>query len=90
MLELLVASLCIGDFGCDKAFKAYYYERPRLKHLSREVRNKVVTQVGESVAYTVPALLAAASGRDYQVKLGRKWSIGRSDNYNMVLYRLDF
>lgn len=90
LLEALVAGLCIGDYACDKAFKAYYYERPHLRALSKEVKKQAVAQVGEAVVYTVPAFMAAMAGHSYQVKLGKRWSIGQSRDETRLTFRLDF
>jgi hypothetical protein len=90
MLEFLVASLCIGDYGCDKALKAYYYERPHIKAFTRSVKDTAERYAGESITYAVPALAAASLGRPFQIKITKKISCGAAQDDVTCLYRYDF
>lgn len=90
MLELMVAALCSGNYGCDKALKAYYYERPHIKVFQRTVKDSAERYLGETTLYAVPALAASLSGRPYQIKITKKFSCGAAPDDVTCLYRFDF
>jgi len=90
MIELLVVATCMGDYACDKSLKAYYYEKPHLRVVRKKVKRKVVYYTGEWVAYTVPAVMAAASRRGYEIKLTKKTSFKVGKSGVLLNYRFDY
>lgn len=89
-LELLVATVCIGNYSCDKALKAYYYERPNIRKFQKKSREYIVDEVGEWVLYAVPAAALAINDKAYQIKITRNISCSFDSTNAIVLYRLDF
>jgi len=90
MLEVLVFSLCVGSFSCDKAMKAYYYQKPHFKQIKKQMENKIERYTGEFIMYSVPALAAAYAGTPFQIKITRHFSCGSGKNDVTCLYRYDF
>lgn len=75
-LEFMVAALCLGDFECGQASKAYYYQRPQLRVMAKNVKSKVERVIGEQVAYAAPALMMASLGHSYQIRISKNLSVG--------------
>ncbi len=82
MLELLVASLCIGGFRCDEATKAYLVYNPQPKawvdSQGKYVQNKAVEYVGEQTLIGIGTAAAIATHRTFQVRINKYFSIGRT------------
>lgn len=94
MVELLIIAVCAGDYQCDQALKAYYAYRPEIQQTARKytkkATKKIEQEVGEYVAFTVPALVMAASGKSYQIKITKtiSFSLGRSSGN--IIYGTEF
>lgn len=74
-LEVLVLSLCLGDYKCDQASKAYYYQRPHIRATAKSVKRDINYYVGENVAYTTGALILLSTGHKAQIKISRNFSL---------------
>lgn len=90
MLEVLVAALCIGNFDCGNATKAYYYQNPHLKMKANEIRRDLNYYVGENVAYTSAALLAISLGHKAQIRLDRNWSLQYNKDASLLKWAYSF
>lgn len=84
MLELLVAGLCLGDWACSEAAKAYYASRPALRHFVVDARHTARDLVGETTMTTLLPLAAyAATGRS-TVRLSKNCTLSTSRAETMV------
>lgn len=90
MLEAIVLSTCLGDYACDKALKAYYYERPHIKQMERKAKRKLVYYTGEWILYAIPVAALAMEDKAYDVKINKNFSCNfNSKNLNLNM-RWDF
>lgn len=90
MLELLVISMCLGDYACGEATKAYYYQTPAIKQTARELKDDYVETVGRPLATVTPALVGLAAGATFQFKITKEISFGRTEDGVIWKYRFDF
>lgn len=89
-LEALVFSLCIGNFGCGEALRAYYYERPHIKYLEKKVKNKAIRIAGEETVFIVPALATMIVKKRFQMRINKNFSLGGNTEETLLFYRHDF
>lgn len=84
MLELLVASLCIGNFRCDQASKAYFVYNPAPKVWAEKKVDKAekvtVQLIGQQTAIGIATITAFTTQKTYQVRITKHWSIGKFEN----------
>lgn len=94
MLEILVLGLCIGDYRCDQATKAYLIQNPTPKiWLNREsgvLKRSAEEILGKQALIALTTIAAAATQRSYQIKIYKDFSIGRREDEILLLYALSF
>jgi hypothetical protein len=76
MLEILVLSLCLGQYECSAASKAYYAQHPRLKVLAQSAERRLKKGTNETILYTAPAIYALATGQPSQFRISKYFSCG--------------
>lgn len=90
-LELLVAFTCLSSNACDKASKAYYASQPELHRTIRQGRLKLEAALGKQILWAAPIAYTAATGKAYQIRITRHFSLGQSkDRAMMALYTREF
>ena len=84
MIEIIVASLCIGNFRCDQATKAYLVYNPAPKiwmsKATAKVQDNVTQVIGQQAAIGIATGVALATQKTYQVRVTKHWSIGKFEN----------
>lgn len=94
MLELLVLGLCIGDYRCDQATKAYLDQnlsaKVWVKHESGVLSRNAEEVIGKQTLVALTTVAAAITQRSYQLKIYKDFSIGRTKDSVLLLYALNF
>ena len=83
-------SLCIGQFECGTALKAYYSERPHLKSYVKKKKKRLEDILGDKLLYTLPAIAVIAAGGTAQVKISRQFSCGAGDGKTICYFHKSF
>lgn len=86
MIELLVAALCVGNYKCDAASKAYLSYNPRPKLWAREQYQYLEEAIGKNWIIAGSVLYSASSNHNYQVRVNKRVSVGRVDEGFVVIY----
>jgi len=86
MLELLVASLCLGDYACSDAAKGYYASRPALRRFIVDTRHTVRDLVGETTMVVILPIASAAIKKQATVRLGRNTTLRVSEDDTTVSF----
>lgn len=86
MIELLVAALCVGNYRCDMAGKAYLTYNPAPRVWAKEQYKYVQEMVGEDWLIGASIMYSAVSRHNYQVKVSKNVSIGRVDEGALIIY----
>lgn len=90
MLELLVASLCLGGYQCNRAFEAYYQSKPQLRQQVRTYKQALELKLGPQLVYTLPALGALIGGHSARLKLGRQVYLDVQTGATLLIYKKEF
>jgi hypothetical protein len=94
MLELLVASLCIGGFRCDVATKQYFVQNPAPKEWfdkeGKMIERRAKDIFGETPVMIIGTTAAALAQKEYQIKINRYVSIGKTSEGYGVFYEIKF
>lgn len=90
MLELMVAGLCVGQYGCDKALSAYYHQAPAIQRMNKHAKMKAIEYVGKEIVFTLPVVYAAFSDKRYALRFTKNWSLAASHDDAVLRFRYDF
>lgn len=91
MIEIMVATLCVGGWSCKEALKQYYSTHPHLKYIQRRAKNYTEQIIGEEMVFIAPAVYAIVTNNAYEIRLTRRWSVGKMNgNGYDVRWRYDF
>lgn len=89
MLEFLVLSLCLHDFGCSPARKAYVESRPALKRDIRAAGRRVRQITGPEIVYVSSAAIALYN-KSLQIKINRNLNLDIDENEYILNVKLSF
>lgn len=90
MVEILVASLCIGGYKCDQASKAYFAYNPRPQIYANKLKNDAAQVVGEQTLIATSTLVAISTQKTYQIKINKYFSFGKTSQGVELRYGLSF
>jgi hypothetical protein len=94
VIEIMVAALCIGDYRCDEATKAYLIQNPNPKIWAQanvQTAKKQATKViGEQALIGLTTAAAAIGKKTYQIKISKHFSFGRSPDGVILAYGYNF
>jgi hypothetical protein len=88
--EILVASLCLGDWACSDALKAYYQYRPEIKEFKNQAKNVAERNLGEAITFIVPAAILATTSSTYQIRIYKDLSLQKKDEVVGFNYEFRF
>jgi len=89
-LEALVIALCLGDYKCDMASKAYYEQAPIIKQYAGHVSRQAAQKVGPVLAFAAPATVSLFVRHVARIKLTSHLTLdARPDTVN-ILWAMTF
>lgn len=90
MLEALVLTLCLNEYACDEALKAYYHEKPSIARKLKETRKDVIFYTGDWVLYAVPAAAFLTSDIPATIKFTKELNLKANSDRLILTYTWDF
>ncbi len=84
MLVLMVASLCLTNYGCDEALKAYYPSRPAIKQTVKQLKREAADLIGETTMVALLPVASLAAGSKVSFRLCRYVAASYKDGNYMV------
>lgn len=90
MLEALVLFLCVGDFECSQALKAYRSQSSYVKDVEHRVKKWAKQEIGPELGIVITTAYVTAMNRDVRVRLGGGFVLSAKRDEIGVRYRYDF
>lgn len=90
MIEAMVMALCLGQYRCDIASKAYLSNNPPPKAWLKAKTKNLEEYTGKQTIIGLTIVSAIATNHPYQVRLNRYFSIGKNETAVILLYAVEF
>lgn len=89
MLELFIISLCIGDYACSDAIKAYSKTQNGSRYINN-AKKMAYEHVNKDAFVTIGTFVAAASNKKVKIKLTKNLIIEGNKDEMGIGFRYDF
>jgi hypothetical protein len=90
MTEVLVLLLCIGEYACSDALKAYKAYNPEVRVMERKVRNIAYKHASKEAVVVMGTFYAAATERKLRIRLMQGLILSGNRNQIELGYRYEF
>lgn len=90
MLEALVFTVCVNNYACDEALKAYYHEKPSIARKIKEVKKDVIFYTGDWVLYALPAAGFLTADIPATIKFTKELNLKANRDNLILTYTWDF